>query len=394
MNNIIKDNNFVYIKNFISPQRAFELAKSFKECCIQNAIHGDDQAENSHAAYNYIGFLELLCEKTPEVSKFLGETVLPTYTYARIYKEGSDLKKHKDRPACEISLTLHLSGDAEWPIFIEKPNGEEVSLNLGSGDAMLYLGCEAEHWREQFKGKEYIQVFLHYVRSRGPNNFAFFDNKDPNEKKILMDSEKPVLPESAPLSKKQYSRNLDDYIKVFDDIIPDDLCYDILKEYGNSEHWAPALVGGKEEFNTIDRRVRNLENMNISLNEIISCNPEIRKELDIRIFKCAEKAISMYKDIYPLAQIEEDSGYELLRYSEGSFYTTHTDSFKHRPRAVSCSFALNDDYEGGEFAFFNQDLKYKLKKGSVIMFPSNFMYPHEILPVTKGVRYSIITWFV
>jgi len=61
---------------------------------------------------------------------------------------------------------------------------------------------------------------------------------------------------------------------------------------------------------------------------------------------------------------------------------------------VSCSFALNDDFGGGEFAFFDRELIYNLKKGSVIMFPSNFMYPHEIMPVIKGTRYSIITWFV
>ena len=75
-------------------------------------------------------------------------------------------------------------------------------------------------------------------------------------------------------------------------------------------------------------------------------------------------------------------------------YKQHTDSFKDRPRAVSCSFILNDEYEGGEFAFFNREAVYKLKKGSCIMFPSNFMYPHEIMPVTHGTRYSIVTWFV
>jgi predicted 2-oxoglutarate/Fe(II)-dependent dioxygenase YbiX len=92
--------------------------------------------------------------------------------------------------------------------------------------------------------------------------------------------------------------------------------------------------------------------------------------------------------------IEQDSGYELLRYKEGQFYIQHTDSFKDCPRAVSCSFALNDDYEGGEFAFFDRELVYNLKKGSCIMFPSNFMYPHEIMPTTSGTRYSIITWFI
>jgi predicted 2-oxoglutarate/Fe(II)-dependent dioxygenase YbiX len=55
---------------------------------------------------------------------------------------------------------------------------------------------------------------------------------------------------------------------------------------------------------------------------------------------------------------------------------------------------LNDNFEGGEFSFFDEDLRYKIPKGAALMFPSNFMYPHQIMPVTKGVRYSIITWFI
>jgi predicted 2-oxoglutarate/Fe(II)-dependent dioxygenase YbiX len=84
----------------------------------------------------------------------------------------------------------------------------------------------------------------------------------------------------------------------------------------------------------------------------------------------------------------------LLRYEEGNFYIEHTDSFKAQQRSLSCSLLLNHDYDGGEFAFFNRQMMIKSKKGSVIMFPSNFMFPHEIMEVTKGTRYSIITWLV
>ena len=98
----------------------------------------------------------------------------------------------------------------------------------------------------------------------------------------------------------------------------------------------------------------------------------------------------MFSDV----KVEQDSGYDLLKYEVGGFYIPHTDHFKNVPREISCSFMLNDDYEGGEFAFFDRELVYKLKKGSCIMFPSNFMYPHEIMPVTSGTRYSIITWFI
>jgi Rps23 Pro-64 3,4-dihydroxylase Tpa1-like proline 4-hydroxylase len=393
MHDSIKEHNYIYIPNFISPERANELSKNFINFCKKQNLAGDGQAENSHSAYNYIDFLELLCEKTVEVGVFLGETVLPTYSYARVYKEGSTLARHRDREECEISITLHLSGDTGWPIYIQKPDGEEISLDLNTGDAMLYRGDVADHWRDKFEGKEYVQVFLHYVRSRGPNNNSYFDKKRNNM--ILMDNSAKELsdkiqPKTIP--KLTYSKNLDDYIQVFDNIVPIELCESFLNEYANSNEWGATYIGSHNP--SIDRSIRNCDTIPTSNFEVIARNQNIRKLLDDQLFKCANDAIKLYNQVFPEAKIEQDSGYELLRYNEGQFYIQHTDSFKGNPRAVSCSFMINDDYEGGEFAFFNREKQYKVKKGSVIMFPSNFMYPHEIMPVTKGVRYSIITWFI
>jgi hypothetical protein len=117
-----------------------------------------------------------LCEKTPEVSARIGETVLPTYTYARAYQKGAVLERHSDRGACEISLTLNLDADKVWPIYIEHPDHPKgFAAKLNPGDALLYLGCEAEHWRNKFTGTFCTQVFLHYVRSRGPYARCYFD---------------------------------------------------------------------------------------------------------------------------------------------------------------------------------------------------------------------------
>jgi predicted 2-oxoglutarate/Fe(II)-dependent dioxygenase YbiX len=189
-------------------------------------------------------------------------------------------------------------------------------------------------------------------------------------------------------------KNINDYILVFEDIINPALCDAVLSEFSNEEEWVKTTVGGGGSSTRVDDKIRTAETVVISYPHVIAKNAEVRTNLDKSIFDSAELAIKKYNEKFPLALIEEDSGYELLRYKKGQFYTQHTDSFKNRPRAVSCSFVLNDDYEGGEFAFFDRELKYKPKKGSCIMFPSNFMYPHEILPVTSGTRYSIITWFV
>lgn len=188
-------------------------------------------------------------------------------------------------------------------------------------------------------------------------------------------------------------KNINDYIVTFDGVITDALCDAVLEEFSDETEWQKTFIGNNKD-KKVDDKVRTAETIVVSYPHVIEKNPKVRAKLDKYVFASAGLAIKKYNEMFSFCKIEEDSGYELLRYKENQFYIQHTDSFKDRPRAVSCSFALNDDYEGGEFAFFDRELVYKLKKGSCIMFPSNFMYPHEIMPVTNGVRYSIITWFV
>lgn len=178
MNAQLEQNNFLFVPNFISQEHAQTLQKQFYELEAGGKYDKDAQAPNSPAVYNFKPFLELLCQKVNHVSALIEESVLPTYTYARIYKNGEILARHRDRPACEISLTVHIGGDSEWGIGIQKPSGEEVDIHLKEGDAMLYLGCTADHWRNTpFSGQNYSQVFLHYVRSNGANAWAYFDKK-------------------------------------------------------------------------------------------------------------------------------------------------------------------------------------------------------------------------
>jgi Rps23 Pro-64 3,4-dihydroxylase Tpa1-like proline 4-hydroxylase len=365
MKSEIKEKGYKIIKNFISKDLAKSLALDFEEYCKSDEIHGDCQVENSKSVYNYISFLDLLNQKTAEVSEILGDNVLPTYSYARVYKNKNVLETHKDRESCEISLTVHLDGDSEWEFYIGNENKESIKLN--SGDAILYLGCDVEHGREEYQGNKYIQCFLHYVRTKGEYSDFYFD------------------------SKKHHGKyDIRNYIKVYENVVPDELCDQILSEYCDDE-WVASYLG---KDNLLDTDVRSCTQISISLPDSISKNKKNRESLDNQIFECAKNAIIKYCTDFSNLEISTDTGYVLLRYEEGQFYKQHIDTFKEQQRALSCSFILNDDYDGGEFAFFDEEIKLKPKKGSVIMFPSNFMYPHEILPVQKGTRYSIITWFV
>lgn len=177
----IIQNNYLHIPGFISVEEARLLATEFKEHCKKFNIQGDEQARNSQAMYDFLPFVRLLVKKISHVSELLGEEVLPTYTYARVYKYGSVLQRHRDRPACEISFTLNLEKDVDWPIYFQRPDGSETSVELNPGDAILYLGCQADHWRNKFEGQEHVQVFLHYVRANGPKAWAFFDKRQQQE---------------------------------------------------------------------------------------------------------------------------------------------------------------------------------------------------------------------
>jgi len=196
------------IKNAVSYELAnfclnyFLLKRDAVEFMYKNNIHAessllgtwkDQQIPNTYSHYADFVMETLLVKMLPVMKEHTGLDLIPTYSYARAYKKGDELKRHKDRPSCEISTTLNLGGD-KWSIFIDptgsdnvideyknihKPNatkGEEVVLEVG--DMLVYSGCELEHWREPFEGSVCGQVFLHYNHLNG--KFADsnkFDNR-------------------------------------------------------------------------------------------------------------------------------------------------------------------------------------------------------------------------
>ena len=174
-----KDNNYLVIKEIIPKELAIFLNEYFllkrkvaRTLLKSNYISdyeecwgtwSDQQVPGTYSHYADIAMETLLLKVKPIMEKKTGLELVPTYSYARIYKKGDVLEKHRDRPSCEISTTLNLGGD-DWPIFIEP--GHRVDLK--PGDMLIYRGCILEHWREAFEGDSCTQVFLHY------NNKATF----------------------------------------------------------------------------------------------------------------------------------------------------------------------------------------------------------------------------
>jgi hypothetical protein len=171
----IKNFKYKLIKNFLTKEEV-KLLRDY--CRIRHRINYDnfDNIQNKNQdTYFYADPLmeSLLVNKLNVMEKETGLELLPTYAFWRMYTMFADLEKHKDRPSCEISVTVMLGSDGTpWPIFME---GTEI--NMEPGDAAVYLGCEIEHWREEFKGDWHAQTFLHYVDKNGKNKEWFKDKR-------------------------------------------------------------------------------------------------------------------------------------------------------------------------------------------------------------------------
>jgi len=143
----------------------------------------DSQVPGTYSHYSDIAMETLLIRTLPIMEKKTGLKLNPTYSYARIYKTGDVLHRHKDRFSCEISTTLNLGGDP-WCIYLEPkknvgiPDGKKITVSsnnkgtkviLKPGDMLVYKGMELEHWREEFQGDNCCQVFLHYNDQKSKN---------------------------------------------------------------------------------------------------------------------------------------------------------------------------------------------------------------------------------
>jgi hypothetical protein len=138
--------------------------------------NGDAQIPNALTIIDHELFLETLHEIIwPKLEAIVGEELLPTYTYSRLYSNGDVLEKHKDRDACEVSVTVQLgrSHHYAWPIYVEN-----VPFYLAEGDGVVYKGCDVEHWRDACSGPENYysgQAFFHFVKKNGKRADQFCD---------------------------------------------------------------------------------------------------------------------------------------------------------------------------------------------------------------------------
>ena len=184
---ISKDLAIFVMNYFLMQKQVYDTCRATRYLSPFETIIGyyerkNEQIPNTYAQYANMAMETLMLKCQPIMEKTTGLKLDPNYTYARIYKKGDELKRHKDRFSCEISTTMNLGGDP-WPIYLSPnenvgaPDGKKITaaskakgikVDLKPGDMLVYRGIELEHWREKFKGKECVQVFLHYNNRKTP----------------------------------------------------------------------------------------------------------------------------------------------------------------------------------------------------------------------------------
>jgi hypothetical protein len=165
-----RKDKYLFVPGFLAPEvvgLAYDYALLRKTFFTRLSGEGQ-QIPGTHSVYGDTLMETLLAHNQPKMEELTGLSLFPTYSFYRVYKPGDELKKHRDRPSCEISVTICLGfnyitdePDYSWGIFVA-----DKAFNTTPGDAVVYRGCEVEHWREPFRAQEnswHAQLFLHYV---------------------------------------------------------------------------------------------------------------------------------------------------------------------------------------------------------------------------------------
>jgi hypothetical protein len=168
---------YLCVERFLAPE-VCELASRYARM-KQHVEPGHVDAQVPRFAYSVYGdtLMESLTETVqPRIEAIIEEPLWPTYTYYRVYETSAVLKPHMDRGSCEVSVSICLGayyGEAapegtNWPLWVRSFAGHDQACRMLPGDLVIYQGCDLLHWREAYQGEWQVQVFLHFVRQKGP----------------------------------------------------------------------------------------------------------------------------------------------------------------------------------------------------------------------------------
>ena len=171
----LADQGYLVVEGFIDRR----LARILYDVLLLRQWRGeskrDDQVPDAHSHWGDCTLDAVLIGLLPDFEAVTGCTLLPTYSYARLYLQGHSLPRHRDRQACEIAATIHLGHSGAEPPPIRF--AQDVAVSQKPGDAVVYFGDRIEHWRDPFAGTNFGQMFLNYVRADGARRGYVHDGR-------------------------------------------------------------------------------------------------------------------------------------------------------------------------------------------------------------------------
>lgn len=111
-----------------------------------------------------------------KIEGITGLSLLPGFSFVRLYRKGEKLRRHIDRGANEVNCTIQIYGNTPWPLGVQVA-GQDVVIHQDDGDGLIYRGLEIPHWRDAYVGDEHLQLILAYVVKDGENRDCAFDGK-------------------------------------------------------------------------------------------------------------------------------------------------------------------------------------------------------------------------
>jgi hypothetical protein len=179
-------------------------------------------------------------------------------------------------------------------------------------------------------------------------------------------------------------------IAVFENIFPDSLDYvKRIEESGISWRPAEVLVNEKAYESGTNTKARDTDLIMLPHHE--SKETDILSNFTKEFHKNLKPCLDQYMATY-YARIEKFENPQLLRYGKEQRFHDHIDDHPFFTRRISLTYYINEDYEGGDVEFNRYGLRFKAKKNDLLIFPSNFMYNHQVYPVTDGLRYVVVQW--
>lgn len=155
-------------------------------------------------------------------------------------------------------------------------------------------------------------------------------------------------------------------------------------------NWMPAFVGYRQRMPDY----RDCMDFKFKKTDIqFDKSPESLELQDIwqKVYDAAIHPVNDYRAQHNIMDLRYWEAMNFVRYEVGQHFQEHHDHGYSYNCTVSLVGYINDDYDGGELYFRTWGITYKPEAGDLVIFPSNFMYPHKSNPVLSGTKYSIVT---